>query len=136
LKAKLKKDKNELVSLTTQLKLQAADGKKYKTDMLDSDGVILLAKNFPNIGAMKFLDWFLYSDNSIDGQSKKKAHTLIEGFVGTEDDLKELGKIIKSKCGVGGSVKDGEILIQGSFKDKIRDLLLKAGYSQTKTKGG
>jgi cell filamentation protein len=44
LKAKLKKDKNELVSLTTQLKLQAADGKKYKTDMLDSDGVILLAK--------------------------------------------------------------------------------------------
>ncbi len=56
LKAKLKKDKNELVSLTTQLKLQAADGKKYKTDMLDSDGVILLAKNFPNIGAMKFLE--------------------------------------------------------------------------------
>ena len=67
-----------MVSLTTQLKLQAADGKRYRTDMLDSDGVILLAKNFPNIGAIKFLDWFLYSDNSIDGQSKKKAYTLFE----------------------------------------------------------
>jgi cell filamentation protein len=96
LKAKLKKDKNELVSLTTQLKLQAADGKKYKTDMLDSDGVILLAKNFPNIGAMKFLDWFLYSDNSIDGQSKKKAYTLFEGNlldqieVGTTKGLQQI----------------------------------------------
>jgi cell filamentation protein len=96
LKAKLKKDKNELVSLTTQLKLQAANGKKYKTDMLDSDGIILLAKNFPNIGAMKFLDWFLYSDNSIDGQSKKKAYTLFEGNfldqieVGTAKGLKQI----------------------------------------------
>jgi cell filamentation protein len=85
-----------LVSLTNQLKLQAADGKKYKTDMLDSDGVILLAKNFPNIGGMKFLDWFLYSDNSIDGQSKKKAYTLFEGNfldqieVGTAKGLKQI----------------------------------------------
>ncbi len=78
LKAKLRKENSELVSLTNQLKLQAADGKRYRTDMLDSDGVILLAKNFPNIGAIKFLDWFLYSDNSIDGQSKKKAYTLFE----------------------------------------------------------
>ena len=96
LKAKLKKEKHELVSLTTQLKLQAADGKKYKTDMLDSDGVILLAKNFPNIGTMKFLDWFLYSDNSIDGQSKKKAYTLFEGNfldqieVGTAKGLQQI----------------------------------------------
>lgn len=79
LKAKLKKEKNELGSVTTQLKLLAADGKKYLTDMLDSEGVIALAKNFPNNRAMKFLDWFLYSDNSIDGQSKKKAYTLFEG---------------------------------------------------------
>ena len=79
LKSKLKKENNELVSATNQLKLLAADGKKYKTDLLDSDGVIALAKNFPNNKAMKFLDWFLYSENSLDGQSKKKAYTLFEG---------------------------------------------------------
>lgn len=69
LKAKLKKESNQLVSVTTQLKLTAADGKKYKTDMFDSDGIIELSKSFPNNKAAKFLDWFLYSDTSIDGQS-------------------------------------------------------------------
>lgn len=78
LKAKLKKENSQLVSVTTQLKLLAVDGKKYNTDMLDSEGVTELAKNFPNNRAMKFLDWFLYSDTSIDGQSKKKAYTLFE----------------------------------------------------------
>ena len=78
LKAKLKKEDNKLVSATTQLKLTAADDKKYKTDMLDSEGVIALSKNFPNNRSMKFLDWFLYSDTSIDGQSKKRAYTLFE----------------------------------------------------------
>ena len=96
LKAKLKKENNQLVSTTTQLKLTAADGKKYKTDMLDSEGIIELSKSFPNNRAMKFLDWFLYTDTSIDGQSKKKAYTLFESNlineieVGTTKGLKQI----------------------------------------------
>lgn len=73
LKNKLRKENSELVSATNQLKFVASDGKKYLSDTLDSNGVIELAKNFPNAKAMKFLDWFLYSENTIDGQSKKKA---------------------------------------------------------------
>lgn len=78
LKCKLLKENNQFVSATHRLKLMAADGKKYLTDTLDSEGIVELAKNFPNNRAMKFLDWFLYSDNSLDGQSKKKAYTLFE----------------------------------------------------------
>lgn len=78
LKAKLKKENAQLVSATTQLKLFAPDGKKRLTDVLDADGVMLLAKAFPNNRANEFLDWFTYSDNTIDGQSRKKAYDLFE----------------------------------------------------------
>ena len=64
-----------------------------------------------------------------------KVVTLVTRLIGTEDDLKELGKFLKSKCGVGGSAKDGEIIVQGDFKQKVLELLKKEGYTQTKTVG-
>ena len=96
LKRKLKTENNQLVSATHGFKFVAADGKKRLSDTLDSEGVIELAKNFPNTNAMKFLDWFLYSDNTIDGQSKKKAYTLFESNlihefqVGTAKGLQQI----------------------------------------------
>lgn len=96
LKRKLKSENNQLVSGTHGFKFIAADGKKRLSDTLDSEGIIQLAKNFPNTKAMKFLDWFLYSDNSIDGQSKKKAYTLFESNlikefeVGTTKGLQQI----------------------------------------------
>ena len=57
-----------------------------------------------------------------------KTVTLVKGFVGTEEDLADLGRMLKSKCGVGGTAKDGEIIIQGDHRDRIMELLSKAGY--------
>lgn len=76
IKAKLRKEQSEVVSDTTQLKLTASDGKRYNTDVISQAGVEKLAKVIPNSQAMAFLDWFKYSENTIDGQSKKKAYTL------------------------------------------------------------
>ncbi|MBR4048276.1 MAG: Fic family protein [Bacteroides sp.] len=78
LKKKLSNEGIQLVSVTHEFKFEAPDGKQRKADALDVECVQMLAKHYPNNRANAFLDWFTYSDNSLDGQSKKKAYTLIE----------------------------------------------------------
>ena len=103
LKAKFKKENSQvvstttqLVSVTTQLKLTAADGKQYKSDMLDYNGIIALGKTFPGTKANRFIEWFTYSDETIDGKSKTKAYALFESSfinsieVGTTKGLQQI----------------------------------------------
>lgn len=96
LKTKLKKENNELVSATNQLKLFANDGKRYLTDMLDYNGIISLGKQFPGKKANRFIEWFTYSDETIDGKSKTKAYALFESSfinsieVGTVKGLQQI----------------------------------------------
>ncbi|MBO7270733.1 MAG: Fic family protein, partial [Bacteroidales bacterium] len=96
LKTKLRKEQSQLVSATNQLKLLAADSKRYATDTLDYDGVLLLAKSFPNAKAMRFVEWFTNSDETIDGKSKSKAYALFESSlidnieVGTVKGLQQI----------------------------------------------
>ena len=96
LKTKLRREQSQLVSATNQLKLLAADGKRYATDTLDYDGVLLLAKSFPNAKAIRFVEWFVNSDETIDGKSKSKAYALFESSlidsidVGTVKGLQQI----------------------------------------------
>ena len=86
LKRKLNTEGVQLVSVTHDFKFQAPDGKQRVADALDAECVQTLAKNYPNNRARKFLDWFTYSDNTIDGQSQKKAYTLFEsGLMDTQN---------------------------------------------------
>ena len=96
LKAKFKKENIEVGSVTTHLKLLAPDGKRYLTNMLDYDGIIALGKQFPATKANRFIDWFTFSDESIDGKSKTKAYALFESSlidsieVGTTKGLQQI----------------------------------------------
>jgi cell filamentation protein len=96
LKAKLKKENSEVVSATTQLKFSAPDGKMRLADMLDYNGIIALGKQFPGKKANRFIDWFTFSDESIDGKSKTKAYALFESSfidsieVGTAKGLQQI----------------------------------------------
>ena len=57
-----------------------------------------------------------------------KTVTVVTGFVGTDDDLQALGKMLKTRCGVGGTAKDGEIIVQGDFVERVKQLLVAEGY--------
>jgi cell filamentation protein len=96
LKAKLKKENSQVVSTTTQLKFLAPDGKKRLADMLDYQGIIALGKEFPSKKANRLIEWFTYSDESIDGKSKTKAYAMFESSlinsieVGTTKGLQQI----------------------------------------------
>lgn len=96
LKAKLKKENSELVSSTTQLKLTAADGKKYLSDALDADDVVKLAAEFPSKIGADFIYWFTRTDDTVDGKSKQKAYSLFDSLlidnieVGTVKGLRQI----------------------------------------------
>ena len=96
LKAKLKKENSQVVSATTQLKFLAPDGKMRLADMLDYNGIIALGKEFPGKKANLFIEWFTFSDESIDGKSKTKAYALFESSfinsieVGTTKGLQQI----------------------------------------------
>ena len=119
LKSKLKKEQNELVSATTQLKLTAADGKKYNTDVISLAGVEQLAKTIPNSQAMAFLDWFKYSENTIDGQSRKKAYTLWESNLVADKDVGKVKALQQIHAYLFGGLYD--------FAGKIRSKTIAKG---------
>ena len=96
LKAKLKKENSQVVSATNRFKILAPDGKKRLTDMLDYNGIIALGKEFPGKKANRFIEWFTYSPESIDGKSKTKAYVMFETSfihsieVGTTNGLQQI----------------------------------------------
>ena len=129
LKAKLKKTLPELVSDTTQLKLTAADGKKYKSDVMDYNQVIELAKNFPNNKSAPFIQWFTYSDETVDAKSKTKAYALFESSlldsieVGTVNGLKQIhGYLFGGLYDFAGKIRSVNIS-KGGFKFAASEFL-------------
>ena len=124
LKKKLNQDGIQLVSVTHEFKFQAPDGKQRTADALDADCIQTLAQHYPNNRAHAFLNWFVYSDNSIDGQSRKKAYSLFESGIldsmkpGTVECLQQIHAFLF------GGLYDfaGQIRTKTIWKDGIHQL--------------
>jgi translation initiation factor 1 len=115
-------------------------GKKKLSSLEDLGGFVFSTNddfeydNDANLETLAPKEQYLEAHFSNKGRGGKTV-TVITGFEGTETDLKALGKSLKTKCGVGGSVKDGEIIIQGKFRDKIIEILKKDGYNVKRVGG-
>lgn len=129
LKAKLKRENNQLGSVTTQFKFTAPDGKKRAANVLDYDGIIALAKNFPSKNANRFIEWFTYSDETIDGKSKSKAYALFDSSlfntleVGTVKVLQQIhGHLFGGLYDFAGQIRTHNIA-KGGFQFAMAQFL-------------
>ena len=119
LKKKFSTDNVQLVSVTHDFKFKAPDGKERAADALDYDAVQIMAKNFPNNNAVNFLDWFNYSDNTIDGQSKKKAYTFLQSNLVADKDIGTTKALLQIHAYIFGGLYD--------FAGKIRTVNISKG---------
>lgn len=129
LKAKLKRENNQLGSVTTQFRFTAPDGKKRLANVLDYDGVKELAKNFPSKQANRFIEWFTYSDETIDGKSKSKAYALFDSSlldtieVGTVKGLQQIhGYLFGGLYDFAGQIRTLNIA-KGDFRFALAQFL-------------
>lgn len=119
LKNRLKKSSNELTTRCSQLKLTAADGKKYATDCFLQDDILEVVKVIPSKKTTEFLEWFTYSDNTIDGRSKKKAYTFIESNLVADKDVGTVKALQQIHAYIFGGLYD--------FAGKIRTKTISKG---------
>lgn len=129
LKAKLKRENSQVVSDTTQMKFLAPDGKKRLADMLDYEGIVALGKEFPSKKANRFIEWFTYSDESIDGKSKTKAYALFDSSfidsieVGTSKGLQQIhGYLFGGLYDFAGQIRQKNIS-KGGFQFAVSHFL-------------
>ena len=134
LKRKFEAEGVQLVSVTHDFKFEAPDGKKRAADALDNEGVETLAKHYPNNRANDFLDWFTYSDNTIDGRSKKKAYTLIESNLVADKDVGSVKALQQIHAYIFGGLYDFAGQIRTKTISKGNTLFCLAEYLQDNLK--
>ena len=134
LKRKFEAESVQLVSVTHEFKFEAPDGKKRTADALDNEGVEKLAKHYPNNRANDFLDWFTYSDNTLDGRSKKKAYTLIESNLVADKDVGSVKALQQIHAYIFGGLYDFAGQIRTKTISKGNTLFCLAEYLQDNLK--